>query len=183
MEQRWRGAHGCQQGVSPSPAPKLSLCHPPREAQPRLFQGKGSGGWCQSEPWQGLCAAPASSCGICTILTHLVSPGPKRGLLPRPAAVSTQGQEKATQDRSKATAVLSPKVLNFLFLATFGCCHSPRPPAPGANKEGQGKGSSQPCCNHQQHWGLGAGERGAPLSSLQPNQDLASFWHLGLQSR
>lgn len=61
---------------------------------------------------------------------------PHGGMLPRPAAVSTQSQEKAPQDCSKATAVLSPKVLNFPFLATFGCCRSSRPPAPGASKEG-----------------------------------------------
>lgn len=166
MQQRWRGVHGCQQGVSPSPAPKSSLCHPPREAQPRLFQGKGSGGWCQSEPWQGLCAAPASSCGICTILTHLVSPGPKQGLLPRPAAVSTQNQKKATQDRSKATAVLSPKCLISPFLQHSGAVIHTQAPSSrgkqGGTRQGQLAALLQPPATLGS-WSRGKGS--APLFS------------------
>lgn len=182
MEQRWSRGHRCQQSISPCPAPKMSPCRPRREAQPGFFQGEGSRGWCQREPRWGLCAAPASSCGIFTALTHLVSPGPQRRLLhtggccPGRLQSAPRARRKPRRIAPRQLQFSPPKCLISPFLQHLGAVVRPGPQLQGqARSEGQGKGSSQPCCNHQQHRGLGAGERGAPLSSLQPNQDLASF--------
>lgn len=159
MEQRWRGARGCQQGISPSPAPKLSLCHPPREAQPRLFQGKGSGGWCQSEPWQGLCAAPASSCGIFTILTHLVSPGPQTGAAAQASRSQHPGPGESHAGSLQGNCSSLPQVLNFLFLATFGCCHShPGPQLQGQTRRDKARAARSPAATTSNTGVLGQGK-------------------------